>query len=41
MSRHYSRHELSVMGIQTLLASDPVTWRAYARVVEGREEVRC
>lgn len=34
MTRHYSAQERLHMDIQTLLASDPITWRTYTAVVE-------
>lgn len=35
MMRHYNFVEYTRMDTQTLLASDPVYWRTYSRVVEG------
>ena len=34
MSRHYGALELASMNVETLLASDPIHWRTYERVVE-------
>ena len=35
MSRHYGAGERLSMDVETLLASDPVHWRTYERVVES------
>lgn len=35
MARHYTPFERTMMETETLLASDPITWRTYEAVVEG------
>lgn len=35
MSRHYGAVELASMNLTTVLASDPIHWKAYAEVVEA------
>jgi hypothetical protein len=33
MSNHYTRFEYRMMGVETLLASDPVHWRTFEAVI--------